>query len=280
VTGDPRLVRALLACYPESWRRRYGQEYAQLLCDLGVHRRPRLIVNSLRGAWDAQLTEGGLRMSTHSPMSTAVWATGLFTVAGIGFQKLSEDLTGVAGTVYTLLVAAAAVALLALVAAAAPTAAALLRGRDTGAWKYVAVPVVGAAAWYGVLRLALAISHGHGVHTAANLTAVALVAVAGIAVVAATAWAAATVLRRVPAAEPTRLRPTALIVLAAGMAASTIIALIWGLRVHTSAPTAFHGDHGIVATPFMPSWIATVVLMAAATAFATTAGRRQLAATR
>jgi hypothetical protein len=280
VTGDPRLVRALLACYPASWRRRYGDEYAQMLCDLRIHRRPALVVDSMRGAVHARLRQGGRLMSTRSPMTTAVWATGLFTVAGIGFQKLAEDLTGVADSLYTLLIAAAAVALLALVAAAAPTAVALLRGHDTAAWKYVAVPVVGAAAWYGVLRLAMAISHGHGQHSAANITGFALLAVAGIAVVAATAWAAGTVLRRVPARQPTRLRPAALVVLAAGMAVTTVVALIWGLRVRASEPTVFHGDHGILATPFVPSWVATLVLMAAATVLATIAGRRQLAAAR
>jgi drug/metabolite transporter (DMT)-like permease len=273
VTGDPRLVRALLGCYPAGWRRRYGDEYAQLLLDLRVHRRPTLIVDSLRGALRAQLSQGGPLMPTRSPMTTAVWAAGLFTVAGIGFQKLAE---GVTSTGYPLLVGAAAVALLALVAAAAPTALALLRGRDTAAWKYLAVPVVGAAAWYGVLRLALAISHGHTAHSAATITGFALIAGAGIAVVAATAWAASTVLRRVPATQPARLRPVALLVLAAGMAVTTVVALIWGLRV----PTEFHGAEGILATPFAPSWIGVVALMAAATVLATTAGRRQLAATR
>jgi len=275
---DPWLVRSLLACYPTGWRRQYGDEYAQLLCDMRVHRRPRLIVNSMRGAVQAQLIQGGRLISTRPPITTAVWATGLFTVAGIGFQKLAEDLTGVAGTVYTLVIAAAAIALLALVAVAAPTAVALLRGRDTGAWKFVAVPLVGAAAWYGVLRLVMAISHGHGTHPAASTTGVALVAVCGIAVVAATAWTAATVLRRTPADQPTRLRPVALVVVAAGMAVTTVLALIWGLRVQTSDPTVFHGDHGILATPFVPSWLAAVVLMAAATVLATMAGRRQLAA--
>lgn len=133
MTGDPRLVRALLACYPHRWRREYGDEYAQLLCDLRAHRRPGLVVDSLRGALRARLHEGGPLMPTRSPMTTAVWAAGLFTVAGMGFQKLTEDFTGVAGTVYALLVGAAALALLALVAAAAPTAVALLRGRETRA---------------------------------------------------------------------------------------------------------------------------------------------------
>jgi hypothetical protein len=277
VSGDVRLVRALVACYPAGWRRRYGDEYAQLLCDLRIHRRPALIVDSLCGAVRAY---GGVLMARYSPMTIAVWATGLFTVAGIAFAKLAEDFSGVGGGMYALLVAAAAVALLALVAAAVPSAVALLRGRDAGAWKYVAVPFVGAVVWFGVLRLALAVSAGHGVHSAPNVAGFVLIAVTGIALVAATAWAAATVLRRVPVAQPARLRPVAVMTVAGGMAVATVAALIWGLRVRSGDPAWFRGDHGILATPFVPSWIAIVVALAAGTVLAALAGRRQLTAVR
>jgi hypothetical protein len=95
--------------------------------------------------------------------------------------------------------------------------------------------------------------------------------------VAATAWAAAAVLHRVPAAQPARLRPAALLVVAAGVAVATIAALIWGLQVRSSDPTGFWGDYGILATAFAPSWVAAVALMALATGLAATAGQRQLA---
>jgi hypothetical protein len=280
VSGDVRLVRALVACYPCGWRRRYGDEYAQLLCDLRIHRRPKLIVDSLLGAVRAH---GGVLMASDSPMTIVVWAAGLFTVAGIGFAKLAEDFTGHGGGMFTLLAAAAAVALLALVAAAAPSAVALLRDRDAGAWWYVAVPVAGAIVWYGVLRLALATLAGNRVHSAPNVTGFVLITVTGIAVVAATAWAAATVLRRVPAARPAPPRPVAMMTVAVGMAVATVAALIWGLQVRSGDPAGFRGDHGILATPFVPSWIAVVVALATATALAalaTLAGRRQLAAVR
>jgi hypothetical protein len=90
--------------------------------------------------------------------------------------------------------------------------------------------------------------------------------------VAATAWAAATVLRRVPATQPARLRPVALLTVTTGMAVATVAALIWGLRVHTAGPTS---DHGFLATPFVPSWIAVVVALAAATTMAALAARRE-----
>ena len=275
MTGDPRLIRVLLGCYPAGWRQRYGDEYAQLLCDLRVSRRPALIVDSLRGAVRAY---GGALMTSRSPMTVAVWATGLFTVAGIGLQKLSEDFVGVAEGSYHLVVAAAAVGLLALIVAAAPNAVVLLRGRDNRGWRYVAVPFLGAAVWYGVLRLAVALSGKHGVHSAPNVIGFALVAVAGVSVVAATAWAATTVLNRTSAAQPARLRPAALLTVSAGMAVATIGALVWGLRIHVDDPGGFRGDHGILATSFVPSWIAALILMAIATALTADAGRRQLIA--
>lgn len=273
MNGDARLVRALLACYPAAWRRRYGDEYAQLLCDLRIARRPALILDSLRGAVRAH---GGVLMARRSPMTVAVWATGLFTVAGLGFQKLSEDFTGVAGGTYALLVAAAVVALVGLAVAAAPTAAALLQGRGRGAWKYLAIPVVGVAAWFGVVRLAVVVSGNHGVHSAPTIVGFLVIIVAGLAVVAATARAATTVLNTVPAAPSIRLRRAALIVVAVGMAVTTVAALSWGLQVRTGDPSGFRGDRGILATPFVPSWIVAVVMMALATGLTAAAAQRQL----
>lgn len=277
MSGDSRLVGALVACYPPGWRRRYGDEYAQLLCDLRIHRHPVLIIDSLRGAARAH---GGVLMSHDSPMTVQVWAAGLFTVAGIGFAKLAEDFTGEASGTYAVLVVAAAVALLALAAAAAPTAVALLRGGDVGSWRYLAVPIVGGTIWFGVLRLAQAISGGHGVHSAPNVAGFLLTAATGIAVVAATAWAAATVLRRVPAHPPALLRPAASAVTAGGMAVATIAALIWGIRIHSGNPDVFRTDHGILATSFAPSWIAVTVALVAATVLAGRAARHQAGAAR
>jgi hypothetical protein len=279
MSPDPRLVRILVGCYPARWRRTYGDEYGQLLCDLRVQRHPRLVLDSLRGAARARLLPGGLVMSTRSPMTVAVWAAGLFTVAGLGFQKLSEDLT-VASGVWTLLVVAAAVALLALVVAAVPTAVALVRGRDHRAWWYVAVPFVACAAWLVLVRVALAVADDHGPHATQTRLAAAAVGLGGVGVVAATAWATSTVLRRVPAEQPRGLRRAALTVVAVGMGVATALAVLWGLAVHAHDPGAFSGDQGLVATPFVPSWLGTVVLMAGAAALAGVASRRQAAAER
>ncbi|BCY11574.1 hypothetical protein [Actinoplanes sp. L3-i22] len=238
MSGDGRLVRTLVACYPAAWRRRYGEEYAQLLHDLRIHRRPGLIADSVLGAARAH---GGALMS-----DGVVWATGLFTVAGIGFAKLAEDFTGRATGTYALLVAAAAVALLALALAAAPAL------RQPGAWKYLAVPLAGAAAWYGVLRLVLATSAGHAGFL--------VLAAAGIAVVAATAWAATRALRQAAPARIGLLRTVA-----GAMAVATVAVAAWGPQVHSGV----HDQHGFLATPSLYSWAAVVVALGASTAMAT-----------
>jgi len=272
MNDDGRLIRALVTCYPAGWRRRYGDEYAQLLRDLDIHRRPGLIVDSLLGAVRAH---GGVLMTRNHPMNVAIWATGLFTVAGIGFAKLAEDVSGFADGTYALLGSAAAVALLALVVAAAPTAVALIRDGHRRAWRYLAVPFMGAAVWYGVLRLALAISDGHRVHSAPNVAGFVLIAVTGTAVVAATAWAACEILRRVPTAPPARLRRVALITIPAAMAVATVSAVVWGLQVRSADPAGFSGDHGLLATSFVISWIGVVAALAAATVLASLASRRR-----
>ncbi|BFU47773.1 hypothetical protein [Krasilnikovia sp. MM14-A1004] len=274
MSGDGLLVRALVACYPARWRRRYGEEYAQLLCDLGIHRHPLLIMDSLSGAARAH---GGVLVSHDSPMTAVVWAAGLFTVGGLGFAKLAEDVSGDARGMYMLMVLAAAAAMLALMVAAAPTALALIRGGHRNAWGFVAVPFVAASAWYGILRLALAISAGHEVRSAPNVAGFVLIAAATIGVVTATAWAASEVLRRVPAAQPARLGPVARIIVAAGMAVATFAALVWGLQVRSHDAAGFRGDHGILATPFVFSWIVVVVVLAAATALAALTNRRPAA---
>ncbi len=272
---DIWVVRALVSCYPPAWRRRYGDEYAQLLGDMHAHRRPLLVIDSLLGAARAY---GGLLMSENSAMTVAVWATGLFTVAGIAFAKLAEDFTGVAPAAYAVVVVASAVAVLALGVAAAPAGAALVRGRDPGAWKYVAVPVVGAAVWYGVLRLAVAMAAGRPGRSGPDVAAFVLIAVTGMAVLAATAWAGATVLRRVPVAGPPRLRPSAVTTMAAAMALATAAALVWGLRVRSADPAGFRGHHGLLATPFVSSWIVVLIALAAAGMLTGRTARRRLTA--
>ncbi len=279
---DPLLVRALVACYPPAWRRRYGDEYAALLADTVAVTRPwrrvALILNALRGALDARLYPGGVPvLASRSPMSVAIWATALFTIAGIGFQRMSEHVTGTGvDAAFAVVVVAATIALAAVVVAALPALVAMLRGRSSSAWRYVGVAVVAVATWFGVLAIGKAIARDRTVHSGLNLTGALVVIAAGIAVVAVVAWGAAATLRRVDEPGPDRLRPLSMTVLAAGMAATTLACLAWGIAVeHAHASVTTGPSGGLLATPFLPSWIVIVVLMAGATLLAGSAARRQ-----
>lgn len=271
---DPLLVRALIACYAPAWRRRYGAEFAALLVDsLPTAPRSALVLDAVRGALDARLTLLGAAM--RSPLSAAIWATGVFTVAGIGFQRLSEHVDGAAvRAAFDVLVATAVVALAGIVAVAVPALLAMLRGRSAAAWRYPAIAVVAILAWFGVLAIAKAIARGHSVHSAPNVVGALLASVAGLAVVSIVAWGASAALNRVDAPGPQPLRSTGLAVLAGGMAATTLACLAWGIAAQ-SAHTVEQSDGGLLATPFLPSWIGTLVLMAVATALATNAARQQ-----
>lgn len=218
---------------------------------------------------------------TRTPMTVAIWATGVFTVAGLGFQKLTEDpaLTPVMDRhpavvwSFRLLVIAAMIALAAIVVAALPTAGAMLRGHANGAWRYVPVPFVAFAVWYGILRLALLLAAHQPVHSARNLVAAAMVILAGFGVVALTAWATGTVLNRVQAPVPLRLERTTRLILAAAMAVATAACVVWGLALHAADPVRFTSHDGILASPFVPSWIVVTALMMAATALGVRAAR-------
>ncbi|QLQ36558.1 hypothetical protein [Micromonospora robiginosa] len=271
MSSDSRLVRALVACYPPAWRHRYGEEYAQLLSDLRVHRRPRLVVDSLLGA--ARI-HGGALMSGRSPTVLPVWAAALFAAGGLGFAKLAEDLSGVATDAYAAMVVASAVVGLALVAMAAPAGAVLVRGRSAVAWKHAAVPVVGAAAWYGMVRVVA--PTGRPVHSGPNVAAFVLIAVTGLGVLAATAWAATRVLRWVPVVGARWLWPSAVTAMAVGMAAATVAVLVWGLRARTTDAAAFHRNEGLLATPFISSWIAVMAALCAASVLGGIAARHHL----
>lgn len=280
-----RLIAALVATYPAGWRRRYGTEFsvvlADYLADAPWYRRPALIANTLGGALAARGQEKGTTMDERSPISTAVWAAGLFTVAGITFQKMGgEDALSAAryehrsvDAAFVAVVACAVIALGALATAALPTLVALLRSRSRRIWALVAVPFVGVAVWVGIAQLTVHLDDGNSIHSAANNAAAAVLGAIGLMVVAATAWAANTVLARVPAPGPPRLRPLSLRVVAAGMAATTLATGGWGLAVH-----AAHLDTtgaGLIATPLWPSWLAATAVMAAATVLAVRAAWSQ-----
>jgi hypothetical protein len=292
VTADPVLVRSLLRCYPARWRRRYGEEYASVLSDClttasGLAKAA-LLADIVRGALDARLKPEGALMSERArvPIATAVWAAGLFGLAGASYQKLTEypelqeaaEQHAVVGLSYNALRVTAVVALVFLLLAAVPPAAALLRGWPAGTLKFLAVPVLALAVWVGSLPLALLLARGHTVHSPANVGAVVLVVVLGLGVVAATAWTASRILRRAQVGVLPRLRAVTLPVVAGAMGAATLACAVWGIALRAGDPSEFNSDDGLLAVSLPASWLATTLVMAAATALAVRASSRERSA--
>jgi hypothetical protein len=289
MSRDPILVRWLVACYPAGWRARYGDEYAAVLSDTltsaPVARRPALLANILYGAVDARLNPEGPLMSerVRVPIATAVWAAGLFGVAGFGFQKITEypdlraeaDQHAAVGWSFNVLRVTAIVALLGLLLAVLPVVVGLVRQRPARSLRILAVPPLTAAAWVAVLPLALWLARGHSVHSMANIAAVAAVVVTGLGVVAATAWTARTILPRTQVLALPRLRTIALPAVAAAMAATTLACAAWGIALRSADPSEFGSDDGLLATGLSISWAAVTVVMAGATVLAFLASRRE-----
>jgi hypothetical protein len=285
---DPLLVRLLLACYPASWRQRYGDEYADLMTSsfhaTGRGRRVGQVSDILRGALDARIHSKGRGMADRStPMTAAVWATGLFTIAVCGLAKMTDDPALIAAHnqhaavnwSFALVPVTAGIAVIALIVAALPAGLAMLRKPEWRSLGLLIIPIAACAAWYAGVRLALHFAGGRGAHAGVNLTAAVSVTASAVIVVGLIAWTAAAVLRRVPAGLPPRGRSAALAVLALGMAAETAACLAWGISVHDTDPAGYHArTDGLYATSFLPSWITISALMAAATALAAWASLR------
>jgi hypothetical protein len=121
-----RLARLALALYPLAYRHRYGEEMGALLEDQGAT--PRAVADLLRGAARAHLRpQPGLARELDPDdrlklgLSSTLLAWVVFSVAGLGFYKTTEDQSfGIAGDAHGLLGAAhLAVQILALIATAA-----------------------------------------------------------------------------------------------------------------------------------------------------------------
>lgn len=121
-----RLARLALALYPLAYRRRYGEEMAALVEDAGPS--PRVVADLLRGAVSAHLRPAPGMARELGPddrlrlgLSSILLCWVLFSAAGLGLYKTTEDhaFTMAADSHGLLGAAHLAVQLLALVAAAA-----------------------------------------------------------------------------------------------------------------------------------------------------------------
>ncbi|GEM_PF-2509546 len=258
--------------------------------------RVRLAANALSAAVTARLTgQGGTAMpdGVRRPMAAAAWAAIAFVIAGIGFQKMTEDpaFTAAGRTdpalpiSFGILIGAAVAAGLAGIAVALPPAWSVARqalaARRPGLILPLVIPPAAILAWLGVVRLLVAV-HGPALaRSGVSLTDVHVVVVLGLLVAGACGWSAEAILRR--ADVPARLlRPQAggMSVLAACMAVVTAADLSWGLALRSASAALFRSDNGLLATPLPPTWIGSLVVLAAATAVTAVAAARAMRGTR
>jgi hypothetical protein len=133
------------------------------------------------------------------------------------------------------------------------------------------VPPLAALAWLGLIFAVTRIGHA-GVHSTVNIAAFVLVAVSAAAAGGVSAAALVSASRRADlAAAVKRAAWMPMTALSAAMVAVTVAALRWGLSLPA---LLYHSDNGLLATSLPATWIATLGVMATATAVAVAATAR------
>jgi hypothetical protein len=287
---DPLFARTVIKLYPRGWRDRYGEEFATLLTDMAAAARwparARLVIDAASGALDARLNPslpaGGRLMPDRirRAVATVACAVVAFTIAGGGFQKMTEDPafqlaahehTAISASFDTLRVAAI-LAGVAVLAGGLPLAWSVVwqavTARRTDLIRLSLIPPVAVLGWFAVVWIIVS-GHRHTpvhVHSGGNLAMAGMVVLAGLAAAVACTWATVAILRRADL-PPGLLRPQVvpMAVVSVCMAVVTGADLSWGLAVRSASSSLFHSNNGLVATSLPPSWVASVVVLAAIT---------------
>jgi hypothetical protein len=296
-----KLAHYLLRLYPQQWRHRYEEELMDMLEQhpislldgidlflgaLDAHLHPNLGIAAM--SWSERIK---LMLSTlrHS-LLTIFCAYSGFIVAGICFQKLTEDKTfieaaqrySVVGLSFHLVVIGAAVALLAALTGGLPIATTIAKNalvrKHYGRLFLLATPILVLAAFIGTTSLIeILMPIGAPILPTFLSRGIFIAAFLGSAIVsvAALCWAVA----RSEIAEKFlgfAVLPSFLTTLA--MAVMLVATLVWGLSLRSSAPQLFNGNDGMFGTSTAASWLNIVLLMAIATGLAVIALIRGLSA--
>lgn len=252
----------LLRLYPQSWRERYGDEFAALLDDYSLT--PLTVFDVMVGALDAHIappdaTGRILRMlqQTRRSAITVFCAWIAFVIAGLAFNQMIEDdirrlnaaHTDIAAAYY-IVMGAAVVALLAVLAGGLPIAFAALRralsDRRRDILLLFAVPPISLAAWLLwtwtiTTRIAPTSGPQNAIAPLIFLSWVGLFVLAAIASAAAVSVAIARA-DVAPGLFRFALLPAAITTLAMVVMLGAVIA--WGLIVHSEVPAYLGGDTG------------------------------------
>ena len=280
----------LLRLYPATWRERYGDEFEALLEQCRPS--PMILFDVIRGALDARLrlSAGTGRMPAmldrlRSSEIAVFWAFVAFVVAGLGFQKMSEDAAkaGVmqtypaVGAAFHVVVAGAVFALVAVLAGGLPLAlAALNYARSHRRWDIpllLAVPALALAGWVGYMILLTGVLLRGTSHTNFGEPGgmAVLFSVIGLFVLVAAVSAAAVSLAIARSEIDERLYRFAFwpaAVATAAMAAVSIAVVAWGLGLAATAPRFFGVDGGPMVSYGTFTWLRVVVVMGLASVVA------------
>ncbi len=283
----------LLRLYPADWRVRYGEEFAALLDDYPLTLFGLLDV--LLGALDAHIapldTTGRILRMIHRPRRSAIavfCAYIAFVLAGMSYQKSIEDDLGalngphpLVSLAYHIVLFVAPLSLLAVLAGGAPIGlVAILHALRNRRWDILglfAVPPLALAIWIGWTLLivnVIAPANAEQANARHPLGVGLFLSWGGLFVLAAIASTAA-----VSIAVSRSELPPALYRFALGPAAATTVTMLvmlgavvaWGLLVRADVPSYMARGNTPLRFPMAWSWLAQVIVMAAATLVAAVA---------
>jgi hypothetical protein len=268
-------IATLLRYYPPAWRARYEDEVTDVLEQHRVSYATWL--DLARGAFDAHLDPrfsgaiGAAGRRLRRAEIAVFCAFIAFVVAGIGFQKLTEDADkaglmqahAAIGIGYYAVVVGAVVALLAVVAGAVPIAAISARQALSGGRRdllaLLSVPPL--------LFVAIVIWGALDLRSSSTIDSAGVRGLIGFFVLAAVASAAAVSL----AVARTDLNDVVLglarwpsIIATAAMGLSLAGVVVWGISLRSAAPAAFALDGGVLISYAYVTFLRVVIVMALA----------------
>jgi hypothetical protein len=207
-----------------------------------------------------------------------------FVIAGLGFQKMTEDAVYKAaahsfplvGLPFSLVVAGAAVALLAVVIGGLPIVYRILRqgilGRRWDLVLYLITPLVAFLVFVGFTLLLTRVVAPPSATAPVGLRRFGLFgAWVGVFLLCAVASTAAACLAVVRSDIKLQLFRFAFVPASATVVAMAVISLavaVWGIGLRADAPALFAGNGGMLATSTAWSWVGIMAMMAASTAIA------------
>ncbi len=274
----PWLARWLVDRYPRAWRERYGDEIAEWLSEGGS--RPRVVWDLLRGLLDAwahpRLPASG--MPGRAPLSGLVGVGAgyaAFLVAGAGGRKVAEDprfgqaarIDAVCRVAFDTWYAMTVLGGVAILAVLGLVAIAVVPGLRTNPSTRRAVRIL---AWDGAALVATAtavVGYAH-LTRAQRAVDVAVSLAAGTIVVGGTGLAVVQLAAAVRASRPTvvqiRWAARAGALASAAMAAATVAAVLWVVRLHAVDPGLLGAPDGVQRTPTVFSLAGQILLTGAA----------------